>query len=57
MNDTPTLLQELWNVIHEEKKAPKSSAAASVYHRDYLNTKHKKYRQFDKKKRDPGKSK
>lgn len=32
----------------KEKKKPLKKAAASVYHRDYVKTKNKPYRKYDK---------
>ena len=53
------LLAELYamskddEALNEEKKASKA-AAASVYHRDYVKTKNKPYRKYDKKKENKG---
>lgn len=44
------LLSEMLMV--EEKKPSLKKAARSVYHRDYLKTKNKPYRKYDKTKRE-----
>lgn len=46
------LLKELYAILEEAKKTKKKksvakSAAAAVYHRDYMRTKHKPYRDYD----------
>lgn len=42
------LLKEMW--LMEADKKPLKKAAKSVYHRDYIKTKNKPYRKYDKRK-------
>ena len=42
------LLKEMLQLDEAKKKKPLKTAAKAVYHRDYMRTKNKSYRKYDK---------